>query len=153
MPVPPLSKPRPATDRPLRMSHNTRVFVCDDDLEFATEIASALTLLEFNVRTLKDGNSPLEIFELLQPDIVFLDIFMPPPDGFEVMGHIGRDTRRKNLTLVLVSGAEGALLEVARQFCQVRNIRTAGILQKPIQLGSVIDICKAHVGRSRSVSS
>lgn len=145
MPVVPLPTSRPAAGRPLRINgQHRRVFVCDDDLDFAAEIASTLTAVGFEVRTLKDGNSPIEIFELFQPDIVFLDIFMPPPDGFEVMNHIGQDTRRKNLSLVLVSGADGTLLEVARRFCQVRHIKTVGVLRKPVQLKTVVEICKNH---------
>jgi CheY-like chemotaxis protein len=148
MSVVPLPISRPLAGRSLRIDGQTlRVFVCDDDLEFASEIASALTSIGCQVRTLKDGNSPVEIFELFQPDIVFLDIFMPPPDGFEVMNHIGQDTRKKSLSLVLVSGADGTLLEVARRFCQVRGIKTAGVLRKPIQLKTVVEICKNHPGQ------
>lgn len=149
MPVAPLPVVRALPNRSLRMNgRDTRVFICDDDQEFSTEIASSLTLSGFQVRTLQDGKSPVEIFELFRPDIVFLDIFMPPPDGFEVMDHIGRDTRRDDFTLALLSGADGTLLEVAGRFCQARGIRTAAILRKPVSLSAILQVCKNHFGNA-----
>ena len=39
-----------------------------------------------------DGTATLEAFTRLQPDIVFLDIRMPPPSGLEVARRVGPDT-------------------------------------------------------------
>ena len=39
-----------------------------------------------------DGAAALEAFQSLQPDIVFLDIRMPPPSGLEVARRVGPDT-------------------------------------------------------------
>lgn len=41
-----------------------------------------------HVRIAKDGEEALRLFEEEQPDIVILDIAMPPPDGFEVCRRI-----------------------------------------------------------------
>ena len=39
-----------------------------------------------------DGAAALEAFTRLQPDVVFLDIRMPPPSGLEVARRVGPDT-------------------------------------------------------------
>ena len=64
MPVPPLASPRPLAPHALRTRPDAlRVFICDDDLVFADELASALTASGFEARTLRDGKTPVDIFE------------------------------------------------------------------------------------------
>ena len=157
MPAPPLPSRRSAQplQRPLRTPRTaSRVFICDDDLDFADELSSSLTVAGFDVRTLRDGKSPTEIFELFMPDIVLLDIYMPPPDGFEVMNHIVRDTRARPISLMLASGADDGMLEVARQFCGARGLTPAAVFRKPIRLSEVLRICRGHdrVGEESSGS-
>jgi DNA-binding response OmpR family regulator len=145
MPTPPLQTTRDAVhNSPLRRVKTKRVFICDDDLEYAAELASALVEEGFEAKTLRDGKSPVEIFELFRPDILLLDIFMPPPDGFEIVNHISQDTRQKPLSVVLVSGADATLLDVVSSFCKARGIKPAGILKKPVRLGAIIDLCEDH---------
>jgi DNA-binding response OmpR family regulator len=145
MPTPPLPTTRAVIHRSLyKRAKTRRVFICDDDLEYATELSSALTEEGFETKTLRDGNSPVEIFELFRPDILLLDIFMPPPDGFEIVNHISQDTREKPLSVVLVSGADGVLLDVACRFCLARGIKPAGMLKKPVRLSAIISLCQDH---------
>jgi DNA-binding response OmpR family regulator len=151
MPVPPLPTPRQASFRGLRPTPAAaRVFICDDDLEFAGELASALAQAGFAVRTLRDGKSPVEIFELFLPEIVLLDIYMPPPDGFEVMAHIANDTRQRDISLMLASGAGDGMLEVAREYCIARGIKPAAVMSKPLRLSQVLAVACAHRDRARA---
>jgi DNA-binding response OmpR family regulator len=145
MPVPPIPTQHSQPSRGFHTRSNAlRIFICDDDFSFSVELAEFLTSSGFEVRTLRDGKSPIEIFELFRPDIVFLDIYMPPPDGFEIMNHIAQDTRQRDITVILMSGATDSVLEVARRFCQAREIKAAAVLSKPIRLADVIKICKEH---------
>lgn len=151
MPAPPLPSARKVTLRPLRTDPaSTRIFVCDDDLDFADELTCALGAGGFDVRTLRDGRTPVEVFELCRPDIVLLDIFMPPPDGFEMMNHICQDRRAGNLALILLSGAEGALLDVAAGFCRARGMLPAATLRKPVRLDGLLQVCRQLGGKHRA---
>jgi DNA-binding response OmpR family regulator len=153
MPVPPLASLRPASLHALRTKpESLRVFVCDDDLVFADELLSALTASSFEVRTLRHGRTPVEIFELFAPDIVLLDLFMPPPDGFEMMSHIAQNIRHKHVSLVLMSGADHSQLETATHFCSGRGITPARVLQKPVRLSDILSVCMAHRRRPRTVA-
>jgi DNA-binding response OmpR family regulator len=150
MPVSPLPTSRQASFRALRTTRaKARVFICDDDLEFADELGGALALAGFEVRTLRDGKSPVEIFELFLPDVVLLDIYMPPPDGFEVMAHIVSDTRQRAVSLILASGAQDNMLDVAQQYCAARGLRPAAVLRKPVRLSEILAVCRAHRGRQQ----
>src|ERR1700754_49291 len=114
MPAPPLPVGSFAYQRKLSIDPGRlRVFVCDDDLDFAAEVASALAASGFEARTLKDGKTPVEIFELFKPDVVLLDIYMPPPDGFEIINHIAQNIGRSSLSIALLSAADAKLLDIA----------------------------------------
>jgi DNA-binding response OmpR family regulator len=121
-----------------------RVFICDDDQAFADELASALSASSFEARTLRDGRTPVEIFELFAPDVVLLDIFMPPPDGFEMMNLIAQHSQRRATTLVLMSGADSGLLDTATHFSIGRGIKPAAVLRKPVRLADILAVCIAH---------
>jgi DNA-binding response OmpR family regulator len=121
-----------------------RVFICDDDLAFAEELATALSSFGLDVMTLAGGRSPQDIFENFQPDIVLLDIFMPPPDGFEVMNQARAAPRPDDIVWVLMSGAGTSLLDVAARFCVARNMRLAATCQKPLNLAEIVRLCAVH---------
>jgi DNA-binding response OmpR family regulator len=121
-----------------------RVFICDDDLAFAEELAAGLSGCGLDVVTLAGGRPLTDIFENFQPDIVLLDIFMPPPDGFEVMNQARAASRRDDIVWVLMSGAGTSLLDVAARFCVARNMRLAATLQKPLNLAEIARLCAVH---------
>jgi CheY-like chemotaxis protein len=150
MPAPPLQTIRPASAKLRTNPESLRVFVCDDDMDFATELASALTASGFEARTLANGKTPKEIFELFAPDVVLLDIFMPPPDGYEMINHIAQNIRHKYVALALISGAESEQLLTAQQFCSARGIVPAAVLQKPVRLADILSVCMSHPGRRRT---
>jgi len=119
-------------------------------MDFATELASALTASGFEARTLANGKTPKEIFELFAPDVVLLDIFMPPPDGYEMINHIAQNIRHKYVALALISGAENEQLITAQQFCSARGIVPVAVLQKPVRLSDILSICMTHPSRRRT---
>jgi DNA-binding response OmpR family regulator len=150
MPVPPLATGPARQPRQLRIDPGKiRVFVCDDDLDFAAEMASALATSGFEARTLKDGRTPVEIFELFAPDIVLLDIFMPPPDGYEIINHIVQNKGGHAVSVVVLSGADTKTLEIASRFCTDRGIRPAAVLQKPVRLNDILSVCSGHRRQDR----
>ena len=142
MPAPPLSARSFSFQRKLSIDPGRiRVFVCDDDLDFAAEVASALAASGFEARTLKDGRTPVEIFELFKPDVVLLDIFMPPPDGFEIINHIAQNRAGSSISIALMSGADAKLLDIATRFCTDRGLKPAAVLQKPVRLNDILTVC------------
>jgi DNA-binding response OmpR family regulator len=145
MPVPPLAPNRPPGAHALRTRPEAlRVFICDDDQAFADELASALKASGFEARTLMDGRTPVEIFELFAPDVILLDIFMPPPDGFEMMNLIAQNSTRRRTSLVLMSGADSTLLDTATHFSIGHGITPAAVLRKPVRLADILAVCMAH---------
>jgi CheY-like chemotaxis protein len=142
MPAPPLplSRTLPPQLKPVSSQQPLRVFVCDDDRDFALEMAEGLAAHGFLVRPLGSG-SPVEAMRDFKPDILLLDIFMPAPNGFEVLNVICDDPLLRAMSLVLMSGTDTGLLDVAKQFCASRKLKLAGTYQKPLRLAEMARIC------------
>jgi|SRR6185312_11217530 len=150
MPAPPLSARTFSFQRKLSIDPGRiRVFVCDDDLDFAAEVASALAASGFEARTLKDGRTPVEIFELFKPDVVLLDIYMPPPDGFEIINHIAQNKGGSSISIALMSAADAQMLDVTTRFCTDRGLKPAAVLQKPVRLNDILTVCFSHRRQDR----
>ena len=60
-----------------------RVLVVDDDADARLLLHTFLSLLGFSVCTAVNGREALSRAEQFNPDIVFLDIWMPEMDGIE----------------------------------------------------------------------
>jgi DNA-binding response OmpR family regulator len=148
MPAPPLPlSHRHGPPRRPAVAGPARVFICDDDLDFARELAEGLIANGFETRTLAGGLPATEIFDGFVPGIILLDIFMPPPDGFEMINHICALSNRREMSLILMSGAGTDLLEVASRFCIARRLRLAAVFQKPIDLREIVRLCRIHTRR------
>lgn len=143
MPAPPLPLSRNATEQnaaPVRPP--LRVFICDDDLDFAEEMAQGLAAHGFEVRTRADGVSPVEALKAFHADVMLLDIFMPPPNGFEIINSLREEQGLQTIPLILMSGSDTGLLDVATQFCTGHSMRVVATLQKPLGLAEVARLCK-----------
>lgn len=65
-----------------------KVLIADDDADLRALIGFTLHQAGFDVCTASDGPSALETFAAQRPDLVLLDVNMPPPNGLEVCSAI-----------------------------------------------------------------
>jgi DNA-binding response OmpR family regulator len=148
MPAPPLPLSKsPASDGAAVAKPPLRVFICDDDLDLAEEMAAGLTAHGFEVKTRAEVGSPVEALKAFGADVMLLDIFMPPPNGFEIINSLRDDHALKAVPLVLMSGTDTGLLDVAARFCTGHGMRVAASFQKPLRIAEVARICTL-AGRS-----
>jgi DNA-binding response OmpR family regulator len=63
-----------------------RLLIADDDADLARLIGYSARILwpDSAIATAPDGATALQFFTAERPDLVILDVMMPPPDGFEV---------------------------------------------------------------------
>ena len=102
-----------------------KVLVADDDRDFATIVAYTLraTWPDWQVTLAADGAQALRRFAEERPDLVILDVSMPPPDGFEVCRRI-RETSR--VPILMLTARDTTLDEV-----QALDLGADGYLTKP----------------------
>ncbi len=100
-----------------------RVLLVDDDPEFVGLIRVRLEAAGCRVETASDGAQALERIRKSRPDIVFLDIQMPSPDGLEVLKQIRKQD--KNLPVYMLTA-----LSDARRFESANKLQASGFIPK-----------------------
>ena len=71
-------------------------------------LEALLTARGYEVLSAADGAAALELVRSAAPDLVLLDVQMPPPDGYEVCQLIRADPRTSMLPVVMLTAELGA---------------------------------------------
>jgi len=102
------------------------VLVVEDEESFIEALQVGLKREGFRVEVARDGLQALEMFDLVQPDLVLLDVMLPKMSGIDVC----RQLRKKTTTPIIMVTAKGAEidtvvgLEVGAS-CQVHLLKSA----------------------------
>lgn len=110
------------------------VLVVDDD-EFSRAIfrANVASLGLSNIQEASDGRAGVQAMNHMPqpPDFLICDIFMPDMDGIEFVNELTR--RGYAGGLILVTGVNMDMLEVAAQIATVNGLRVVGSFIKPVR--------------------
>ncbi|MDR1070936.1 MAG: response regulator [Gracilibacteraceae bacterium] len=87
-----------------------KILVIDDSVFFRSQLCRIMKEAEYDVLEAAGGRDGLEQTDRERPDLVLLDIIMPPPDGFEVC-RILRDRERHNLMPIILVTSNANLEE------------------------------------------
>ncbi len=79
------------------------VLIAEDDAFLAGIYSSKFQSEGFKVEHAPDGEEALKIAQKSVPDIILLDILMPKMDGFEVLKHLKKDPKTKNIPVILLT--------------------------------------------------
>ncbi len=122
-----------------------RVLIIDDDEDLRILARKALTKAGHVVSEAGDGAEGLRMIAETQPDLIVLDLFMPQPDGFEVLRNLRSNEATKHLPVLVLTAhddEEGASKSFA--------LGATDFLAKPFtppQLDARINACFAHAPR------
>jgi len=91
------------------MTHRAaaRILVVDDVTENVRLLEALLTSRGYEVVTARDGASALELVASAKPDLVLLDVLMPPPDGYAVCRQLREDEETAVLPVIMLTAALG----------------------------------------------
>lgn len=81
-----------------------RILVVDDNVDAATSLGGLLESNGHAVRTCFNGSSAFEAAAQLTPDVAFIDLNMPHPDGIELAQMIRKQPWGKSVRLVALTG-------------------------------------------------
>lgn len=86
------------------MTHSTapRIVIIDDDPRMLNAIARLIAAWGLRCETYTDGRAALAALTQDPPDLLMVDIFMPEPDGFEVIAQVRK--RSPATPIIAVSG-------------------------------------------------
>ncbi len=91
------------------MGSLAKVLVVDDDPDFVEATKAILETKPFEVIVAYDGKEGLEKARGENPDVIILDVMMPPPDGYAVCTELKRDTKCKKIPILLLTAVMQAL--------------------------------------------
>lgn len=133
------------------------ILVVDDDPDFVMLI-QALLRDGYRVEGCTHSTRALDRIRQIRPGLVFLDLHMPPPSGWELLQVLRSDPAFIDLPVLIVSaaGTESELIERAAHLTAAGPIE---ILAKPFEIDELLIRVAALLGprggavdRDRSVS-
>ena len=114
-----------------------RVLVVEDDADLREMMAQILTLEGFETDTATDGADALTHLQRADPHphVILLDMMMPRMDGWTFVRRQAQTPAIADIPVVVVSAAPGE---------QLRGVRAAAILQKPLNFDELITTVRTH---------
>ena len=85
------------------MKRRPLIMIVDDNQGIQRLLCRALELEGYLVAIASDGGEALDLFEKYSPDLIILDIMIPAPDGFQVMGKIRQNS---DVPIIILTGRQ-----------------------------------------------
>jgi CheY-like chemotaxis protein len=109
------------------------IFVIDDDETSLVLMTAALEQLGITqIQVAKNGQRALQLFDRMaeKPEVILCDIYMPDMDGIEILSAL--EERQYRGGIVLVSGADPQMLELAQVIARSGQMKYLGAVTKPV---------------------
>lgn len=105
LPLAEAAAPRESPAGPLRADHTSRqVLVVDDNVDAAISLAALLECRGHRVRACFDGSEAFEHATSAPPEVAFIDLNMPFPDGIELSRMIRSQPWGRRVKLIALTG-------------------------------------------------
>jgi DNA-binding response OmpR family regulator len=124
---------------------SSRILVADDETEIRSLLGKYLEREGYAVDTASGGRQALALVSSRPYDLVILDIMMPDIDGFEVCRQI---RNAGNIPVLILSAKDQESDKVSGLL-----IGADDYLTKPFSMNELLARVRAHLRRSRSLSS
>jgi adenylate cyclase len=85
-----------------------RILVVDDVPENVRLLEAVLDAHGYDVIAATDGNAALDLALSASPDLVLLDVMMPPPDGLAVCRQLRQQEETALLPVIMLTASEGS---------------------------------------------
>lgn len=115
-----------------------KILICDDSILARKSLKEILNNLNYyDIVEVADGQTVIDTYKVLNPDIVFLDIVMPVKDGITAVKEIREFDKDACIIMVSSVGTQTHLKEAIKSGAR-------DFLQKPVdieQLKQIIEHC------------
>ena len=114
----------------------TTAIVVDDDVDTCEVLTEYLEFKDIKVLGIGyDGKEAVDLYQKLNPDLVFLDIMMPHYDGF-----YGLEKIKQLNPAAYVIVVTGDL--TAETYNRLKILRSSAIVYKPFDIDKIMDVVK-----------
>ncbi|HTJ74897.1 MAG TPA: response regulator transcription factor [Acidimicrobiales bacterium] len=121
---------------------DTTVLVVEDEESFVDALTIGLRREGFRVRVARDGAEALEMFDLVQPDLVLLDVMLPRISGVDVCRQI---RSRSRVPIIMVTARTSEIDTVVGL-----EVGADDYVSKPYRLRELVARMRATLRRAAS---
>ena len=116
-----------------------KILIYDDDVEILILCKAILLKYDFDVETLLICENILSDVEIIHPDIILMDLWIPKIGGEKAIEIIKQNESSKQIPVVLFSANVNI-----KEIC--KKVNADGYLEKPFSVSSFIEIIKRFTG-------
>ena len=122
------------------MVKNKAVLVIDDEPDFVEAIRMRLEASGYEVIAALDGNDGFEKARKIKPGLIFLDLVMPQPNGFEVLNKLKSDFRTMGIPVIILTA------KTDREYMvDAKTLGAADYLVKPPGMDAITELVKKYI--------
>ncbi len=125
----------------MKKGKSKKILLVEDDPDILESVEVTLRMKDYEVATFSQGKGVYDYVRQNRPDLIVMDVMMPPPDGYEVCRQIKSDLETKKIPIILLSARTqkneiekgfdaGADRYIPKPFVNEELIRTVGALLK-----------------------
>jgi len=122
------------------MAKNKSVLVIDDEPDFVDAIRMRLEANGYEVIAALDGSDGFEKARKTKPGLIFLDLVMPSPNGFEVLNRLKSDFRTMGIPVIILTAKTDKEYMV-----DAKTLGAADYLVKPPGMDAITDLVKKYI--------
>ncbi|MCA8992913.1 MAG: response regulator transcription factor [Planctomycetaceae bacterium] len=119
------------------------VLIVEDDLPILEGLKYNFEREGFDVLTATNGRDALQRARQALPDVIILDIMIPPPDGWQVCRELRADAKTKNTRILMLTAREDEMDEVVGF-----SLGADDYVSKPFKTRPLIERVKALLRRT-----
>ncbi len=120
------------------MAAQVKVLLVDDDPDFVEATKAILETKPFEVIVAYDGKEGLEKARGEKPDIIILDVMMPPPDGYAVCSELKKDPKCKTIPILLLTAVMQALPHTLYTIDMGLRTEADDYIDKPVEPAELV---------------
>jgi len=121
---------------------NKKLFVIDDEVDFAAFVVDVAEGMGFDVDSTSD---PSEFTRgcSIDFDVIVLDLFMPVIDGIEILRFLAANNSKA--AIIFMSGKDKGVLRSAKELAFEQGMVVLGVLQKPFRAQELEALLSSYV--------
>ncbi len=121
----------------------SHILIVEDELPILDALVYNFQKENFEVSTATNGRDALLKCQTQIPDLVLLDLMIPPPNGLQVCRELRSDPRTKNIRVIMLTAKDEEVDEIVGF-----NLGADDYVAKPFKIRPLIERVKALLRRS-----
>jgi two-component system phosphate regulon response regulator PhoB len=122
-----------------------RILIVEDEPTILDALQYNFVKENFDVTTAISGRDALQKCQMQVPDVVVLDLMIPPPDGLQVCRQLRSDPKTRNVRILILTAKDEEIDEVLGF-----NLGADDYVAKPFRVKPLIERVKALLRRPQS---